>query len=124
MNAADWLTRAQRSLGSARLLLETDPDAACSRAYYAMFYAARAALLCAGQAEAAMSKTHSGMIAAFGEHLVKSGKIGTAHGRAFAQVERERLTADYTGDGVAPDAAALALTRAEAFVAAVKECAA
>jgi uncharacterized protein (UPF0332 family) len=89
-----------------------------------MFYASRAALLLAGQPEAAMAKTHSGMITAFGEHLVKSGKIDAAHGRAFAQVERERLVADYTGDGVAADAAALALARAETFVRAVQDWAA
>jgi uncharacterized protein (UPF0332 family) len=43
------LDRARRSLRSARNLLEDgDRDFAISRAYYAMFYAARAALLSEG----------------------------------------------------------------------------
>lgn len=119
MNAGEWLGRAKRSLASAQKLLGSDPDGACSRAYYAMFYAARAALLQAGQAEAAMAKTHSGLIAAFGEHLVKPGLVDATQGRAFAMVERERLTADYSGEGVSKDAAVLASERATAFVDAI-----
>ncbi|HYZ48090.1 MAG TPA: HEPN domain-containing protein, partial [Sphingomonas sp.] len=57
-----WIAQAERSLETAQLVLGTDPNAACSRAYYAMFYAARAALLRAGHAEQAMGKTHSGLI--------------------------------------------------------------
>lgn len=102
------------------MLLDTDPDAACSRAYYAMFYAARAALLHAGQAQAAMAKTHAGVISAFGEHLVKSQLIDAEHGRSFAKVERERLVADYSGDGISGDAATIALKRADEFLSAVK----
>ena len=120
MNVEDWLGRSRRSLLTAETVLPDDPDAACSRAYYAMFYAARAALLAADQPEAAMGRTHAGLIAAFGERLVKPGLIAVDHGRAFAQVERERLIADYTGEGVAADAAAIAVERARAFIDAVE----
>ena len=51
-----WLERADRSLRTAALVLEDDdPNAACSEAYYAMFHAARAALLAMGEGAAAMS---------------------------------------------------------------------
>ena len=66
-----------------------------------------------------MGKTHSGLIAAFGEHLVKPGLIGADHGRAFAMVERERLIADYSGESVSKEAAAMASERAKAFVDAI-----
>jgi len=60
--------RARRSLRSARNILDDgDHDFAMSRAYYAMFYAATAALLSRG-----ITRTkHTGVIAAFGQHLVK-----------------------------------------------------
>ena len=68
--------RARRSLRSARNLLDDgDHDFAMSRAYYAMFYSATAALL---SLEVKRSK-HSGGIAAFGQRLVKSGKFTVEH---------------------------------------------
>ena len=49
MSADDLLGKAERALASARLLLDAgDTDGACNRAYYAMFDAARAALLASG----------------------------------------------------------------------------
>jgi uncharacterized protein (UPF0332 family) len=65
--------RAERSLRSARNLLDDgDHDFAISRAYHAMFYAATAALL----AENIKRSKHSGVIAAFAQHLVKPGGPG------------------------------------------------
>lgn len=41
MSVALWLTKAERSLKTANLTLaDDDADAACNRAYYAMFKAA------------------------------------------------------------------------------------
>ena len=46
MNSEDHLLKAHRALASARLLFDDgDMEGACNRAYYAMFDAARAALL-------------------------------------------------------------------------------
>jgi uncharacterized protein (UPF0332 family) len=69
MNATEALLgRAQQALTSARVLLETnDANGAISRAYYAMFYAAEAALLRKG----VEASTHAGVLAMFGEHLVR-----------------------------------------------------
>jgi uncharacterized protein (UPF0332 family) len=63
------LAKAERACASARLLCgASDAEGACNRAYYAMFDAARAALLASG---AVAGKTHSGLMSAFSEHLVK-----------------------------------------------------
>ena len=66
MNAVDLMSKARRALESARFLLSAaDPDGACNRAYYAMFDAARAALLVsAAGVPAEVAKTHGGLIAA------------------------------------------------------------
>ncbi len=68
-----WLmAKADRACASARLLLDTgDFDGACTRTYYAMFDAARAALVATNtNVVPGSSKTHSGLITAFGLHLV------------------------------------------------------
>lgn len=66
------MKKAHRSLRSARNLLEDgDHDFAMSRAYYAMFYAATAALL----SQNIMRAKHAGVIAAFGQQFVKSGRL-------------------------------------------------
>jgi len=88
------MERAQRSVRSARNLLEDgDLDFAVSRAYYAMFYAAKAALLYKG----VRRSKHSGVIAAFGEHLVKSGRFSTADQRNLQATFEERGEGDYAG---------------------------
>ncbi len=49
MKARDLREKASRAVASARLLLDAgDVDGACNRAYYAMFDAARAALIQSG----------------------------------------------------------------------------
>lgn len=75
MNAQDLLAKAIQAAASAKVLLDTgDADGACNRAYYAMYDAARAALLASGSpVEPEVSKTHSGLISAFSLHLVKAG---------------------------------------------------
>ena len=77
MKPEDYMIKATRALASAKLLLETgDCDGACNRAYYAMFNAAHAAIFSANSnVNPATIKTHRGLIAAFGEHLVKTGLL-------------------------------------------------
>lgn len=85
------MERARRSLRSARNILDDgDHDFAMSRAYYAMFYAATAALLSQG----IKRFKHSGVIAAFGQYLVKSGKFTVEHQRSLqGGVKKEALYA-------------------------------
>ena len=82
------MSKAERAAASAKLLLDAgDVDGACSRADYAMFDAARAALLVAGApVEAEVARTHSGLISAFSLHLVKSGRVRAALPGALAPV--------------------------------------
>ena len=116
------MQKADRALESSALLLQRgDVDGACNRAYYAMFDAARAALLAANApVEAEASRTHSGLIAAFSLHLVKPGLVALDHGRALNKVEDLRLIADYKGDEITADRAAWALEQASKFVSAVR----
>lgn len=96
MNARDLMEKASRALASARLLLDAgDVDGACNRAYYAMFDAARAALIQSGAPVVPeVAKTHSGLISAFSLHLVKTGRVPTELGKALNKAAEIRLIAD------------------------------
>lgn len=116
------MVKAQRALASARLLLDSgDVDGACNRAYYAMFDAARAALLSIhAPVPAEVARTHSGLIAAFSLHLVKPGLVSVENGRSLNKVEDLRLIADYRSDPVTLENAAWALEQASRFLVAVQ----
>ena len=118
MAARELMAKAERAVASAELLLEAgDPDGACNRAYYAMYDAARAALLAAdAPVEAEIVRTHSGLISSFSLHLVKPGHVPLELGRALNRVEEIRLIADYKGDAVEREQAAWAVDQAAAFV--------
>jgi uncharacterized protein (UPF0332 family) len=113
--------KAERALSAAALLLGSgDTEGACNRAYYAMYYAAQAALLAAGIAEPENGyKSHQGLIGAFGKHLVLGGQIDPALGRSFNKVQRLRQLADYVGDPPSLEDATLAVAEAKTFVAAM-----
>ena len=113
------MAKASRAVASAKLLLDAgDVDGACNRAYYAMFDAAHAALLWPGtDVNPAAIKTHRGLVAAFGEHLVKTARLTADLGKALNQVE----LADYTGEEVDADKARWAVEQAEAFVGTVRQ---
>ena len=118
MNAQSLMTKARIACESARALLERqDSDGACNRAYYAMFDAARAALM-ATNAEIPrnIGKTHSGVLTAFSQHLVKNGPVPRDIGRLLKQAEELRLVADYSGDSITLDDARALVEKAESFV--------
>ncbi len=81
-----------------------------------MFDAARAALFASNASQSEEIRTHSGLIAAFSLHFVKTGHIPVDLGRALNKVEELRLIADYRGDSVDADTAAWAVKQAIAFV--------
>ena len=118
MNAQDLMTKARRALASAdKLLRDGDNDGACNRAYYAMFDAARAALIASkAPVPPEIAKTHSGLIAAFSLHLVKPGLFPVELGRAFNRTEDLRLVADYKGDLISEEEALWALQNAQTFL--------
>jgi len=111
------MAKAAQAAASAKVLLDIgDADGASNRAYYAMFDAARAALLAAGF-EA--SKTHNGVLNAFSHHLVKNGSVQREMGRALKHAETVRLVADYKGDSVELSDAREMVKQAEIFVTAI-----
>ena len=114
MKVAELRAKSEMALKSAEVLLETgDTDGACSRAYYAMFDAARAALLqVKAPVRTEIAKTHNGLSAAFSLHLIKSGQLSPGLGRAH----ETRLLADYTGDPVELDVAEKLVQQAAEFI--------
>jgi uncharacterized protein (UPF0332 family) len=112
------MQRAARAVASARLLLDAgDVEGACNRAYYAMFDAARAALIASGVAkEQSGTKSHRGLIAAFGLHLVKTGRLPIEVGKALNRAAEIRLVADYTGEEIPADQARWVVEQAGTFV--------
>ncbi len=123
MKASDLIDKAERAAASARVLLaEGDIDGACNRAYYAMFDAARAALVAArSPARAESTRTHSGLITAFSLELVKTGQVDAEFGRALNKAAEVRLIADYMAATVSREIGVETVASAERFVAAIRK---
>ena len=118
MNPIDLMDKASKASASAKLLLDSgDVDGACNRAYYAMFDAARAALIwSAATVEPAVAKTHSGLISAFSLHLVKTGRLPVELGKALNRAAEIRLVADYSDDEVSAEKTLWVIEHAAAFI--------
>ncbi len=88
-----WLALAEEKLQVARELVGLSHfDDAVSRAYYAMFYAAKAALLTIGLDP----HSHSGVISQFSQHFVVTRQVEKEFGRILAQAMQARQTSDYS----------------------------
>ena len=122
MKARDLMAKAIQAAASAKVLLDTDDaDGACNRSYYAMFDAARAALLASGAlVNPDIGRSHSGLISAFSLHLVKTGRVSVELGKSLNKVEELRLVADYKGDPIEHVDAAWAVDQAQMFVQAMQ----
>ncbi len=118
-----YISKAETALSGARLLLSAgDTDGACNRAYYAMFDAAHAALRAAGmELSDSPVKTHNGLTAMFGQHLVRTRMLDAEHGGNLNRVQSLRLLADDSGDSVSVGDAVWSVEQAGAFVQAVKK---
>lgn len=121
MKTANMLAKARRSAASAKLLLDAgDRNGACNRAYYAMFDAARVALIASKEpVQPEAIKTHSGLITAFSLHLIKPGRIPMQYGKSLRRVDQIRLIADYSDEEVDAETASAAVAYANHFVEAV-----
>lgn len=98
-----------------------DTEGACSRAYYAMFDAAHAALRAMGiETSGSEIKTHTGLLMVFGKELVQTKRVDADLNKALNQVQRLRQIADYTAEPPEPDKARWAVEQAEAFVEAMR----
>ena len=122
MSPQDLIIKAERAIESANLLYEVgDVDGACNRAYYAMFDAAKAALLATVPTiDPTIGKTHSGLISAFGLHMIKTGLLPVEFGRAFNRAHDIRQVADYTGDLIETNDVAWLIQQATDFVERIK----
>jgi len=115
--AAQW-DRAGRALASARQLVESDPDSAASRAYYAAFHGLTALFALRGKT----FTKHSAIRAALHQHLVGPGELSKACGRDYDFLMDLRETGDYGGLAqVSADDARQAVEKAERFLAAVRK---
>jgi uncharacterized protein (UPF0332 family) len=114
----DYLKKADRALKVAENLLASGFDAeAAARAYYVMFYAAQALL----KENGIQRVKHSAVQAAFGQHLVKKGKIDAKFHRMLIDARETRELADYTvGEEVSAGTAILRVKNAEEFIQVVK----
>lgn len=87
------LQSADEALSDAEYLLEgVRMKAASNRAYYAMFYAVRAALVAA---RVRMPKTHRGTINLFSTHYVRAGKVDTQFATDLQDAFDLRYQSDY-----------------------------
>jgi uncharacterized protein (UPF0332 family) len=87
--------------------------AAVSRAYYAVFYIASAALF----SQSVQRAKHSGVESAFSQYLVKPGYIEPEFGRLYQRARRQREEADYADEPDIDETTALqTLAEAERFV--------
>ena len=112
------LERAEASIRAARdLAASAYFDFAASRAYYAAFYAATAALLWEG---VEFSK-HSGVIAAVHQRLVNTGKLPRQRGRDLNWLFELRAIGDYGETRHVPQTdTEQAIDAAEGFLQAIK----
>lgn len=111
------LERSDEEVRAARLLADGGfYRQAISRAYYAAFFAAEAALTALGESRS----KHSAVIAAFGSLLVKPGGIASEDGRVLRSLFERRNQADYLPRPTPPEEADAAIADAERFVGAVK----
>jgi uncharacterized protein (UPF0332 family) len=112
------LARAEQSLLAARQLASGGyDDFAASRAYYAAFYAATAALL----AEGVEFSKHTGVISFIHKQFVKPGRLSKEQGKTLNWLFELRSIGDYGGMvHVSSEQVEAAIQSAEEFVAAIR----
>lgn len=87
-----WLELAESKLDHARRIFEISLyDDAVSRAYYAMFYAAKAALL----SEGVDLRRHSSAVTKFRELFVVTGRVDAEYLRYLGRAQSARERSDY-----------------------------
>lgn len=114
----EYLKRAHRALRTGHLALsDQDYVGAVNRAYYAIFYAANALLTTKGLERS----KHSGVIAAFRQHFVKTGLIEAEYSDLYGTTMSDRHDGDYSLDYLGHETASRDLDWAERLVNRVEE---
>ena len=107
-----YLDRALQAARSAEKMREAgDYNAACNRAYYAIFYAAIGLLEREGDDNP--GKTHASLLRRFSERFVLPGTAPPELGRALAIARNLRSKADYSVAGASEGDAADAISAME-----------
>ena len=113
-----YLARARQTLETGKLVMvHEDYITAVNRTYYAIFYAANALLATKGLERS----KHSGVIAAFRQHFVKTGVLEPEYSDFYGQAMDERHNADYELDMLSYETALENLAHAERFLKRVEE---
>jgi uncharacterized protein (UPF0332 family) len=113
----EGLERCWEELAAARLLAGKGFEAqAVSRAYFAAFFAAEAALLALGETRS----KHSGVVSAFVHLLVRGGQLDQEIGRLLRSLFERRNEADYSLVDVPAEEADAAIRDAQRVVSAVQ----
>lgn len=109
---------AERLRVAEKLFRDGDYEDAVSRAYYAMFHAAKAALSTVN----AFPKTHEGLVSEFGRRFVLTGILQRDLGKDLADAKAARETYEYSVTATVEKSEAEAiLSNAQRFVEAVKK---
>ena len=114
-----YIENAEEKLEAAEYLLQGGfYNDAASRAYYSMFYAARALL----SLKEIYPKAHKGVISKFGLEFVKKGFVEDVYGRALTHAKDRREVADYDIDkAISKEEAESIVEDADRFLERIKE---
>ena len=114
----EFMDSARERLAGARVALASDlPDLAAGAAYYAMLYAARAAL----SERDVYAKTHSGVWTSFEEQFVIGGAFDPELVAEARRAQQIRELGDYEARPPSEEDARLVVEHAGRFVTAVDE---
>lgn len=113
----EYVASAVARLRTARGAMHEDPAGAISAAYYAVLYAARAALSESDR----YAKTHGGAWHLFYEQFVAPGRFDSDLYRAASRMQAQREAVDYDAFAPPERTARELVEVAERFVAAVRE---
>jgi len=113
--SAEFLDAARRRLAAGAAVVQQDPSAAMSLAYYAMLYAVRAAL----SERDLYAKTHRGAWSEFRRAFVETGEFDPQLATAANKVQRKREQADYDAWAVPAEEARRVIELARRFVTAI-----
>jgi uncharacterized protein (UPF0332 family) len=113
---SQW-AKSGRALAAARAIVETDPDSAASRAYYAAFHGVTAVLASRGLA----FTKHTAVRAALHRDLIQADLLPSELGKDYDFLLDLRETADYGGVAEATRASAVkAIEKAASILAALE----
>ncbi len=115
--STEFLQAARRRLAAAEVVAGEDPSTALSAAYYAMLYAARAALSERG----ITAKTHRGTWHEFRAAFVESGELDAELAASVQKIQPEREQADYDAWAAPAEDANRAIEIAHDFLAAIEK---